>query len=163
MTRTCCVACDRNTRCDILIGLYQVQRFVGAYVRPLWQLTNSFSISKQHRKLTICAVQFGNSYWTKYIRAVSANSYRQHLLSVTGYCNSVYCNEILHTISVYWQHKSLFDVNGTGTEWDISFMLTCFLESYNISQETVLDDGRNTQSILNKITQNRLWKANFVF
>ena len=108
MTRMCYVACDRNIWCDILIGLYQVQRYVGAYVRRLWKLTNSFSISKQHRKLTICTVQFGNGYWTKYIRAVSSNSYRQDLLSVTCYCNSVYCNDILHTISSYRQHKSLF-------------------------------------------------------
>jgi len=142
MTRMCCVLCDRNTWCDILIGLYQVQRFVGAYVRRLWKLTNSFSVSKQHRKLTICTVQFGNGYWTKNSRAVSSNSYRQHLLSVTGYCNSVYCNDILHKISAYRQHKSLFDVNGTGKDWVISYMLKCSLESYNVSQETVLDDGR---------------------
>ena len=116
----CCVACERNTWCGILIGLYQVQRFVGAYVRRLLQLTNRFSVSKQHRKLTICRVQFGNGYWTKYIRAVSSNSYRQHLLSVAGYCNSVYGNDILHTISAYWQHKSLFNMNGNVTEWDNS-------------------------------------------
>ena len=47
MTRMCCVPCDRNTWRDILIGLYQVQQFVGSYVRRLWKLTNSFSISKQ--------------------------------------------------------------------------------------------------------------------
>jgi len=117
MTRMCCVACDRNTWCGILIGLYQVQEFVGAYVLRLWKLTNSFSISKEHRKFKICTVQFGNCYWTKYIRAVSAKSNQQHLLSVTGYCNSVHGNEILHIISAYWQDKSLYTGVWCGRYW----------------------------------------------
>jgi len=28
--------------------------------------------------------------------------------TIDSYCNNIYCNKSIHTISVYWQHKSLY-------------------------------------------------------
>jgi hypothetical protein len=36
----------------------------------------------------------------------------------------------------------LFNMNGTRKEWDIIFMLTCSMNNSDISEVTLLDDGR---------------------
>ena len=97
MTRMCCVPCDRNTWCDILIGLYQVQRFVGAYVRRLWKLTNSFSISNSTVNLQFAryslVTSIDQSTSERSVQTATGSTCCLLLVIVTVYIVMIYCTQ----------------------------------------------------------------------